>query len=78
MHGVGGENFIFPYTTFQKILLLPLSDESGYRPILLQPLDKANLSHNVTDQTQFVLQQQWYKQSRTAHRCVQFVSYCLS
>lgn len=28
MHGDYRDKFIFPYTTFQKLVLLPLSDES--------------------------------------------------
>jgi len=55
MHGVDRDNTIFPYTTFQKLVLLPLSDECGYKPILLQPLDEANRSpSNVTDPTELV------------------------
>jgi len=79
MHVVDGDNIIFPYTTFQKLVLLPLSDECGYKPILLQPLDEANLSPcNLTDPTELVLQYQCYERSHTADYCVQFISSCLS
>jgi hypothetical protein len=55
MHDVDGDNIIFPYATFQKLVLLPLSDECGYKPILLLPLDEASRSPcNVTDPTELV------------------------
>jgi len=79
MHCVDGDNIVFPYTTFQKLVLLPLSDERGYKRILLQPLDEANLSPcNVTDLTELVLQYKCYEHSHTADYCVQFIYSCLS
>ena len=57
----------------------PWSDECGYKPILLQPLDEANLSAcSVTDPTELVLQYQCYEHSHTADYCVQFMYSCLS
>jgi hypothetical protein len=79
MRDVDGHNIIFRYTTFQKLVLLPLSDECGFKPMPLQPLDEANLSPcNLTDPTELVLQHQCYEHSHTADYCVQFISSGLS